>query len=190
MSDDKGTDSPKGAYLSLKLKYRKFVDAYFQQNGCGAKAFRQLYPNSKRPDNAAWKLLQLPEIRAAIQERSDFALQESGVTPHQLLCQLYKQATFDVRKLYAADGRLLQIPELDDDTACALGGVEVFDTPEGRVRKYSAESKQRALLELLRYATLKEQKGSEGRLDDEPIGKIVVEVVSARVAPDHDGTPG
>lgn len=188
MSDDKGTDSPKGAYLSLKLKYRKFVDAYFLENGCAAKAFRRLYPNRKRPDCAAWKLLQLPEIRAAIQERSDFELQERGLTVHRLRSMLFQQATFDVRKLYR-DGRLLQIPELDDDTAAALGGVEVFDTNEGRVRKYSAESKQRAQLELLRFATLNQKEG-EDRLDDEPIGKIVVEVVSARVAPDHDGTPG
>jgi len=190
MNSDKADGSAKGAYLSLKLKYRKFVDAYFLENGSGAKAFRRLYPNNKRPDSAAWKLLQMPEIRAAIQEQSDFALQESGVTVHQLLVLLHKQATFDVRKLYNKEGQFLQMPSLDDDTAVALGGVEVFDTPEGRVRKYTVESKQRAILELLRYATLKDQKDNGERIEDEPIGKIVVEVVGAKPTHPTDTTPG
>lgn len=178
MREEKGTEVPESHYFGLKLKYRKFVDAYLEHHGNGAAAYRSLYPNSKRPDNNAWKLLKLPEVIAGIRERADAALAAKGLRVEALLMNLLHQATFDVRKLYGPNKQLLQIPDLDAETASAIGGVEVYDTPEGRVRKYTPESKQRANLELLDY--LREKKAEADGGSDEPIGRLIVEVVDAK----------
>jgi len=42
------------------------------------------------------------------------------------------RAFVDPRKLYRADGRPVPVPELDDDTAAAVAGVEVIEEYEGK----------------------------------------------------------
>ncbi|MDB6104056.1 MAG: Phage terminase, small subunit [Gammaproteobacteria bacterium] len=194
MSDSEGTDSPPtcGAYFRLRRRHQKFVDVYVE-TGNGSEAIRRVSPKSKRPDCAASKLLAKPEIRAAVQERTDQDIFESGVRRNLLLKKLLKMVDLDVRDLYGADGALLSVRDLPDNVATSIAGVEVLDTRTGPVRKYLLESRLRAITELLRYATVKERRDTDAdgeRLMDEPIGKIVVEVVDARTAHPDDPATG
>lgn len=72
------------AYHLLKRRRQRFVDEYVAC-GIGAEAFRRVWPNTKRPDSAAYKLLHLPEIAAAIEERKAEAIAASGRTAQEIL---------------------------------------------------------------------------------------------------------
>jgi hypothetical protein len=72
------------AYHSLKRRRQRFVDEYVAC-GVGAEAYRRVWPNTKRPDCAAWKLLRLPEVIAAYDERRLEAVAAAGRTPQEIL---------------------------------------------------------------------------------------------------------
>lgn len=52
-------------------------------------------------------------------------------TAERVLKELARLVTFDVRKLYNADGSMKHPTELDDDTAAALAQIEVMEEFEG-----------------------------------------------------------
>lgn len=72
------------AYHALKRRRQRFVDEYVAC-GVGAEAFRRIWPNGKRPDSAAWKLLHKPEIQAAVDERKAEAVTAAGRTAQDIL---------------------------------------------------------------------------------------------------------
>jgi len=95
----------------------------------------------------------------------------------------------EAEALAAGEPELDEVIERDIDAKVGARREE-----KSRVRDYVGiidkltsriESLERTRRELLKP-------GAEGDddADKEPIGKIVVEVVSARAAPDHDGTAG
>ena len=46
------------------------------------------------------------------------------ISADRTILEISRLATFDPRRMYDADGRLLTIPELDDDTAACIGGMK------------------------------------------------------------------
>lgn len=190
MIDSEGTDSPPSAYHSLRRRQQKFVDVYVE-TGNASEAIRRINPKSKRPDIAGSKLKRKPEIRAAIEERTQEDIEEAGVRRNLLLKGLLRIAYFDQRKLYDPNGDLLQPDKLPPEIALALGGIKVLDTKRGPVREYVQESRLQAFTQLLRYTERKDpDSSSENGLDDIPVGKIIVEVVGARTAHQDDPATG
>jgi len=61
------------------------------------------------------------EINKAMKKRSD----KIEVTADRVLKELSRLAFLDIRKLYKKDGALKEIKDLDDDTAAAIGGLDV-----------------------------------------------------------------
>jgi phage terminase small subunit len=81
----------------------------------------------------------------------------TGITADRVLAEIAKLAFFDPRKFFDADGAPIPIHELDDDTAAALAGMNVFEVFEGTgknrvfvgyTKKYKLTDK-RGSLELL-----------------------------------------
>lgn len=54
-----------------------------------------------------------------------------GITKERIALELAKIAFYDPRKMLTVDGGLKPINELDDDTAGAIGGIELFEVTAG-----------------------------------------------------------
>jgi len=86
------------------------------------------------PDNA--RHLQVkPHIAARIEELTSVLLKASDITAKRVLLELGRVAFSDVRKLYRADGAMVPIHELDDDTAAAIAGLEFEERMEKETRE-------------------------------------------------------
>lgn len=119
------------AYSKLRVRARRFVDAYVEL-GDGAKAMRRLKFKGKRPDQAAYKLLQRPEVRAAIAERDAQAKANAGLTRTRTLIELRRVAYFDPRALQDKRGNPIPLHKLSDDVAAGIAGIDVEELFVGR----------------------------------------------------------
>lgn len=128
-------------YAKLPRRHQLFVDA-FVQCGVGTQALRQIGFKGKAPNCAASKLMALPQIRAALKERTDEHIAAAGITPNRTLTQLAACLHFDPRELVDKDGTPLPLHRLSDRVAAAIGSVEIEERTEGEganratVRRY------------------------------------------------------
>jgi hypothetical protein len=97
------------------------------------------------------------EIRAKVDaEQIEEVARKLGISRESQLAELHKLAYTDVRKLYNPDGTLKNITSLDDHTAGAVAGVEVFEERDhkgnhiGTSRKVKRDSKISAIAEINR----------------------------------------
>lgn len=94
------------------------------------------------------------EIRAKAEaEQIEEIAKELGISRKTILAELRKVAFMDVRKMYKEDGTIKKFSELDDETAGAIAGVEVFEEYEhgeymGTNRKVRSNSKLTAIAEI------------------------------------------
>jgi len=112
------------AYRKLKPAQRRFVDLIVQGKK-GTEAMREIRPHLKRPEVLASKWRALPEVQAAIEEREEEAIREAGITSFLILQELGRVARFDPARLFAEDGSLKPIHELDENTRAAIASIEV-----------------------------------------------------------------
>jgi len=81
--------------------------------------------------NETYKLQQLPDITARIQELEELA-RKREVTADRAIVEMAKIAFNDIAKPSTKTANLKPIHELDDDTAAAIAGIEVDELSEGR----------------------------------------------------------
>lgn len=67
-------------YNNLRWRWRRFVDFYVDTQGNGTEAMRRLGFKGRRPEVAAWKLLQKLDVRAAIDERRAMVARAADVS--------------------------------------------------------------------------------------------------------------
>lgn len=83
-----------------------------------------------------------------------------GITIERTLLELARIATFDVRRLFHADGRPKEIHEIDDDTAAAISGVDVLEQRDsegnltGYIKKWRSTNKNPAVDMLMKHQNL------------------------------------
>lgn len=93
-------------------------------------------------------------IRAKVDaEQTEEIARELGVSRKRVIAEWCKIAFLDIRRLYTEGGAIKQFHELDDETAGAIGGVEVFEEYQhgehlGTNRKVKMSPKTTALIEL------------------------------------------
>lgn len=103
----------------LHPKYLHFVNEYMKDESTTGVAERiGVTPAVAR------NILKRPEVYRLITKRRVEARVRSNVTQDTVLASLLKIANFDMRKLYDAEGHLLPVTALDDDTAFALASWE------------------------------------------------------------------
>lgn len=150
------------AYLGLRRRRQLFVDAYVEL-GIGAAAVRKLGYKTRRPDQVAWKLLQDPKVRLAIEERREEAIARAGVRQLRILEELCRLAYFNPHDLLDENGEWLPLCAIKPEVAAALQGVEVDDQFEGtgdarrltqRKLKYRHPAKTEALRLLMQFMKL------------------------------------
>lgn len=119
------------ASTTLLPKQERFVEEYLLDLNATQAAIRAGYSKATAGAGGA-KLLKKVHIATEINRRRTIRTQKTAEIVNALtmdaartLLENSRIGTFDVRKLYHPDGRMKDIHELDDDTAAAIGGIEM-----------------------------------------------------------------
>ena len=116
--------------MSLTAKQERFCNEYLVDfNGTQA-AIRAGYSKKTAYAIAEQNLRKL-EIQSFIKaKQSDFS-KKNEITREMVLEGYRRLAFYDARKFYDMNGNLLQVPDLDEETAFALSGFEVMEEKGG-----------------------------------------------------------
>jgi phage terminase small subunit len=156
MSDRAITTAAGSAYEVLKPALRKFVDGYL----AGEKASHvvtRLRPKLKRPQELASRWLTRADVKAALAERRQNALEAAGIHQEMIIRELARIAFSNPKALVDEHGNPKPLQELDDDTAAQIAGIELEETEQTikgntvtktRVRKVKRWDKRQALRDL------------------------------------------
>ena len=87
--------------------------------------------SAKSAESQGSQLLKNPKVAEHIAKKSGKRLEKLEISAEKVLQEIAKLAFFDPRKLFDKDGRPLSVPELDDDTAMAVAGLEVYEEFDG-----------------------------------------------------------
>ena len=155
--------TPKGVSCvddGLSVKQRAFVTEYLLSGnatqaaiaaGYSPKTARQIGAQNLTKINVA---SYLAEKQAIIAARQDERLEAMELTEARVAREVARLAFFDPRKMFGADGRPLNVTELDSDTAACIVGIDVLEEYAGsgedrvligHVKKYKIADKNAAL---------------------------------------------
>lgn len=101
-----------------------FCEEYLVDFNATQAAIRAGY-SKKTAYSQGQRLLKNVEIQAYIKKRKAELLETIKEDQLGTLRQLQKLVHFDSRKLYDERGNFKPIPDLDDETACAVSGVDI-----------------------------------------------------------------
>jgi phage terminase small subunit len=168
----------KSAYERLKRRHQRFVDQYVS----GAKASDAIVAagcKSVRPRNIAARLLQKPEIQAAVQERTELYLRDTAARSHKTIGQVVAIAYADPRKVVdPVTGKAVPLEKMDPETAAAISSVEVenisIDGESGVRYKYRFWDKNKALDRLGQWQQLWDGPGAKVNVDARSIHNTAV----------------
>jgi phage terminase small subunit len=115
----------------LTAKQQRFV-VEFLANGMNAtRAAISAGYSEKTAESQGSRLLSNVKVAKIIGDKASKALAKREITAERVLDEIAKLAFLDPRKLFASDGSLVPIHELDDDTAASVAGLEVNELFEG-----------------------------------------------------------
>lgn len=135
-------------YLKLSHRQRQFVDGYVQ-TGIGSEAMRLAGFKGSRPEIAACKLKALPEIQAAIAERTEEAIVAAGVRTVRVLEEVARIALFDPLRLKDENGRGRQLKDMPADVRSALVSAKFAE--DGSLVSFRAHPKVESLKLLMQH---------------------------------------
>jgi phage terminase small subunit len=143
----------------LTPKQEAFCQRYIEL-GNATEAYRLAYDaDGMKPasiSRKAFELLENVKITAYITDLKARQLKRHDVTVDRVLAEYAKLAFLDVRKAFDANGVLLPIHELDDDTAAAISGLEV----DKKVSKMTDENGEPMVESHLHKIKLSDKKGA------------------------------
>lgn len=151
---------------TLPPRQQRFVAEYLLDLNATQACIRAGY-SAKTADVQGPRLLGNVRVAAAISKAQEKRLARMEVQQDEVLRELLRIGTSDIRKLYDENGRMRPIHELPDEIALALSGVEVLrekttvrgtdileTTVEESVRKIRLWDKPRALELLAKHLGL------------------------------------
>jgi phage terminase small subunit len=121
--------------VRLKKRHELFLTHYLDCFDTGLAAERAGYGawyGEHQLAGVGRRILRRQDVADALEERLMASLRGHGMSRGRILKEITRLATFDIRKLYNNEGRLLEPHELDDDTAAAVASIEVEARREGR----------------------------------------------------------
>lgn len=114
----------------LTAKQEQFAQL-IAQGKSQADAYRGAYNASKSTDKTIWERASVlcadDKVAARIKELKDETAKRNTLVVDDILREIRRVATFDPRKLFDEHGNLKPVHELDDDTAAAIGSLEVAE---------------------------------------------------------------
>jgi len=155
--------------IATQIRNREFALAYLSNGFQATNAAIACGLSAKTATSAGCRMLARPAVQKCIAEEAEKAARLSGLTVERTLREVARIAYSDPRKLYDADGNLIPVHLLDDDTAATVASVEVDETKTGRneaeVVSYTKKTKQwdknAALDKAMKYHGLYEADNSQ-----------------------------
>lgn len=117
--------------MALTPKQSQFVAEYIANGMNATKAAIAAGYSAKTAQEQGSRLLSNVMVSAAIEEKTNRILGKLEITAEKVLQEIAKMAFLDPRRLFASDGSLVPIHELDDHTAASVAGLEVNELFEG-----------------------------------------------------------
>lgn len=137
----------------LTKKQGTFVAEYLVDLNATRAAVAAGY-SKKGAEQTGSVLLRNPKVSEQIAKKHGKRLEKLDISADKVLAEIAKVAFFDPRKLFDENGLCKPIKDLDDETAMAVAGLEVFTEYEGKgddrtesgvTRKVKLADKLRAL---------------------------------------------
>lgn len=159
----------KGRKRTLTQKRENFCQKYIE-TGHGRESYKFAFSTKNMAlasvDKEVQKLLKDPLVSRRLAQLRKLVTKDTLISTKSLLNELAIIAMFDPRKLYDEDGNLIPIPDLPDDVAKAIAGIDVVDSPDGeggfrRVQKYKIYNKITAWDNIQKYLKLFEDAGKD-----------------------------
>jgi len=123
------------AYTALKSsKRRKFIDLLCIGQYSNSECALQAGFSPKRPDVAAAKLLAIPEVKAALDERRRQLAEQAGLDAMRVLHELAKIGFANMRDFITVQsdgGAVIDLKNLTRDQAAAIAEITVDEYVEG-----------------------------------------------------------
>lgn len=128
---------------ALRPQHKVFALTYLANGRNASAAYREAYPRVKSEAvarAAGARLLANVSVRAFVEERTEKQLEQLEYDGEQALRDIGRHATYDIRKLFDKDGRLLPIQQWPDDVADAVKSIQPtpFGIKVGLIDKLSA----------------------------------------------------
>lgn len=115
--------------MSLNDKQIRFAQEYIIDLNATQAAIRAGY-SVNTAGSQGHDLLKNPEIQEYIQKRNQEIVNKLKLTQERVLQEYSKIAFFDIRKAFDSSGYMIPLDEMDDDTAGAIGGIEIIEQIE------------------------------------------------------------
>lgn len=166
-----GPDSDAVPGFRLTAKQRLFVQEYLVDLNATQAAIRAGY-SAKTAEQQGSRLLQHPNVKAAIEEAMAARVKRIEVTANSVVAELARIGFADIRRMFSPNGSLLPIQDLDDDTAAAIASIEVVTrkVPGGEeaevehVAKVKVWDKRAALVDLGKHLGVFKDQGATGNV--------------------------
>ena len=155
--------------MALTEKQKRFVEEYLVDMNATEAAKRAGY-SEKTAYSIGFENLRKPEIQEEIQAMREKQAKRTGVTADRVIQEYARIAFFDPRKLFEDNGSPRDISCLDDETAAALVGLDVYEEYvgvgedrqlAGYTKKYKVADKLRALEALGKHLGIFDGKGGQ-----------------------------
>lgn len=146
----------------LTEKQRRFCEEYVLDLNAKQAAIRAGY-SINGAEVQGHRLLSNANVQGYISHLNGKVSKKLEITRERVLQEMAAVAFFDIRKVFTESGQLLNIKDVDDETAAALASIETFEEFEGygeerrktgETRKVKAWDKMRALQDLGKHLGL------------------------------------
>lgn len=111
-------------------KHIRFCEEYLVDLNGKQAAIRSGY-SVTRAEVTACEILARDDVQAYLSQRQKELQEATGITQKKVLEEYGKIAFADIRKFYTVDGAIKSIRDLDDESAAALAGVDVYEEKTG-----------------------------------------------------------
>lgn len=112
---------------------KRFCDEYLIDLNA-TRAYKVAYPKCKKDETAnaaSSRMLRNVKVQEYISEKQKEIEKRTEVTQDMVIKELAKIAFLDIRKLYAENGQLKNVTDIDSDTAGAISSLETLEEYEG-----------------------------------------------------------
>jgi phage terminase small subunit len=184
----------RGSKPPLSEKHQRFVEEYLIDLNATQAAIRAGY-SEKTAYAQGSALLKHVEVKKAISAAKKARAERMAISQDRVLLELARIAYFDIRKTVDKNGAPIPIEQLDDDTAAAIGGIDVLEqfemmdgerVPVGLLKKYKVFDKNTALANAMRHLGMLK----DSLKVDLPAGGSLVKVMFVDAPAQSNPAPG
>lgn len=152
----------------MQENHIRFADKYFETLNAKESAIYAGF-SEDTAKQLGYKLLQRDDIQEYLNKLREEYQKKSGINKQRILDEYSKIAFSDIRELYSGDNQLLDIRQIDDNTAGSVSSVEVDEMTDrygniiGYTKKVKLHNKLAALDSLGKVLGIFEKDNDQSR---------------------------